>query len=327
MTSKYIFNHGRLKRQDHTIVFETKDGKKQALPIEQIEDIHIFAEVDFNTSFLELVSEHNIFVHIYNYYGFYSGSYIPRKKQISGYVDVQQAAHYLDNEKRMYLARRFVEGAVHHILRNLRRKKESTEWAIQKIQEEAKKLPLTNTVSELMGKEGNIRKIYYSAFNDLCKNPLFRFEKRVKRPPTDPINAMISFGNSLIYTNILSELFKTTINPTISFLHEPSTKRYSLSLDLAEIFKPLIIDSVIFYLINNRMVNEAHFEKVEGVCFLNEDGKKLFISEFERKMKTTVKHRKLKRNITYRQFIRQEAYKLIKHFIGDQIYKPLKAWW
>jgi CRISPR-associated protein Cas1 len=308
-------------------VFIDYEEKKKTLPIEQIDDIHIFAEVDFNSSFFNLMSQHDIFVHMYNYYGYYSGSYVPRNKQVSGYVDVQQAAHYLDDDKRIYLARRFIDGAVHHILRNLRRKKENTALAIQKILEEKRMLARVHQITELMGIEGRIRKIYYSAFNDLCKNPFFRFEKREKRPPTDPMNALISFGNGLLYTDVLRELYKTTINPTISFLHQPTRKRYSLCLDVAEIFKPLIIDQLIFYLINNRMLKDTHFDQVEGVCFLNEDGRKLFLSEYDKKMKTTVKHRKLNRNVSYKSFIRHEGYKLIKHFIGDEEYKPLKAWW
>ncbi|MFD1423439.1 type I-B CRISPR-associated endonuclease Cas1b [Laceyella tengchongensis] len=239
MRSFYVINSGRFKRQDNTIVFIDYEEKKKTLPIEQINDIHIFAEVDFNSSFFNLMSQHDIFVHMYNYYGYYSGSYVPRNKQVSGYVDVQQAAHYLDDDKRIYLARRFIDGAVHHILRNLRRKKENTALAIQKILEEKRMLARVHQITELMGIEGRIRKIYYSAFNDLCKNPFFRFEKREKRPPTDPMNALISFGNGLLYTDVLRELYKTTINPTISFLHQPTRKRYSLCLDVAEIFKPL----------------------------------------------------------------------------------------
>ncbi|MGX9708252.1 type I-B CRISPR-associated endonuclease Cas1b [Laceyella tengchongensis] len=327
MRSFYVINSGRFKRQDNTIVFIDYEEKKKTLPIEQINDIHIFAEVDFNSSFFNLMSQHDIFVHMYNYYGYYSGSYVPRNKQVSGYVDVQQAAHYLDDDKRIYLARRFIDGAVHHILRNLRRKKENTALAIQKILEEKRMLARVHQITELMGIEGRIRKIYYSAFNDLCKNPFFRFEKREKRPPTDPMNALISFGNGLLYTDVLRELYKTTINPTISFLHQPTRKRYSLCLDVAEIFKPLIIDQLIFYLINNRMLKDTHFDQVEGVCFLNEDGRKLFLSEYDKKMMTTVKHRKLNRNVSYKSFIRHEGYKLIKHFIGDEEYKPLKAWW
>lgn len=130
-----------------------------------------------------------------------------------------------------------------------------------------------------------------------------------------------------MYTAIISEIYKTVLDPTVSFLHEPSTKRFSLSLDIAEIFKPLVVDSLILTLLNNRRLQEKHFEKKDGGVLLNEDGRKRFLEAFDEKMKTTIKHRKLKRNVSYRYLIRLEAYKLIKHFIGDETYKPFKAWW
>lgn len=225
----------------------------------------------------------------------------------------------------MYLAKSFIDSAIHHILRNLR-KYDNTEIFIEKIEMERNKVLSSNAIDELMGAEGRSRKIYYEAFNLILKNG-FEFEKREKRPPKDPINALISFGNSLMYTTVLGEIYKTQLDPTISYLHEPSTKRFSLSLDLAEIFKPLIIDPIIFSMINNRMIKLEHFNIEEGICFLNNEGKAKFIKQFEKRMGTTIKHRKLNRKVSYRTFIRLECYKLIKHLIGDAIYKPLKAWW
>lgn len=181
-------------------------------------------------------------------------------------------------------------------------------------------------IQELMGTEGRIRQIYYQSFNKILNNN-FIFKTRQKRPPTDPLNALISFGNSLAYSVILSEIYKTQLDPTISYLHEPSSKRFSLSLDLSEIFKPLIVDSVIISLINNRVINSKHFSEKDGIVMLNEEGKKRYIIEWQKKLETTIKHRTLKRNVSYRFFIRLECYKLIKHVIGDEVYKPLKAWW
>ncbi|OJT88124.1 CRISPR-associated endonuclease Cas1, partial [Clostridioides difficile] len=155
----------------------------------------------------------------------------------------------------------------------------------------------------------------------------FEFYKREKRPPKDPVNALMSFGNSIMYTNVLSEIYKTQLDPTISFLHEPSTKRFSLSLDIAEIFKPIIIDTIIFSLINNKRINKNDFEYQDKICYLSEKGKKKFLQEFENKMQTTIKHRNLNRKVSYRMFIRLECYKLIKHFINDERYKVLKVWW
>lgn len=178
-----------------------------------------------------------------------------------------------------------------------------------------------------MGKEGRIRQIYYQAFTSILPED-FAYEGRSKQPPNDPLNALISFGNSMMYRAILSEIYRTQLDPTISYLHEPSTKRFSLSLDLAEIFKPLIVDSLIFSLINRKAITLKHFDMLEGkMCYLNEDGQKRFLRAWEETLARTVKHRKLKRNTSYRYMIRLECYKLIKHVINDVVYKPLKAWW
>ncbi|SHH83000.1 CRISPR-associated protein, Cas1 family [Caloranaerobacter azorensis DSM 13643] len=322
----YIFNNGRLKRKDNTIYFIDCLENKRALPIQQINSIHLFGEIDLNSKLINYLSQYGIMLNFYNYYGHYSGTYYPRKKNVSGFTLVNQAAHYNDYEKRLCIAKSFVDSAVHHILKNMRRHKEGIEDLIERIQIERNNIEKAQRIDELMGIEGRIRKSYYKSFSKILKSD-FNIQKREKRPPTDPVNAMISFGNSLMYMTVLSEIYKTQLDPTISFLHEPSVKRFSLSLDISEIFKPLVVDTVIFYLVNNRIITFDDFNIDEGICYLNEKGRKKFISEYERKLDTTIKHRKLKRKVSYRTFIKLECYKLIKHFIGDEEYKPLKAWW
>lgn len=321
----YIFSSGRLKRKENTIYFEDGEGNKKALPIEDVDKIHMFGEIDINSKLLNYISRYSILLNFYNYYGFYTGTFYSKKKNVSGFLLVKQAENYSNHERRLFFAKSFIDSAIFHILRNLRNYT-GTEEYIEKIKFEKNNVLNSKNVNELMGAEGRMRKIYYSAFNLILKNG-FTFEHREKRPPSDPVNAMISFGNSIMYTTVLGEIYKTQLDPTISYLHEPSTKRFSLSLDLAEIFKPLIVDPVIFRLINNRMITNADFSNQEGICFLNEIGKKKFLKEFQEKLDTTVKHRKLGRKVSYKTFIRLECYKIIKHLVNDDIYKPLKAWW
>jgi CRISPR-associated protein Cas1 len=327
MRDHYVFSNGRLKRKENTIYFENEDGIKKPLPIEKIRTLHLFGEVDLNSKLLNYLSQHGISLQFYNYYGFYSGAFHPREVKESGHVIVKQCEHYSDRFKRLYLAYQFINGAIHHMLRNLRNYKTETLDYINEIELLYSQLQSSTSIQELMGREGQIRHLYYQAFNQIFKQD-FVMEKREKQPPRDPVNALISFGNTLMYTAVLGEIYKTPLNPTISYLHEPSTKRYSLSLDLAEIFKPLIVDPIIFSLINKRQMTKKHFDYLEGeICYLNDEGKQKFIMAWEEKLKQSVKHRKLKRNVTYRYFIRLECYKLVKHVIDDEVYKPLKAWW
>ncbi|KYD19345.1 MAG: type I-B CRISPR-associated endonuclease Cas1 [Caldibacillus debilis] len=325
----FVFSPGRMQRKNNTFYFVDEEGNKKSLPIHQIDSIYVFGTLDMNTEFLHLLNQHNVAMHIFNYYGFYSGSFYPRQQKVSGFTVVHQAEHYLNKEKRLFLAKQFVKSASFHMLRNLRhyKGKEGVQTIIDQILRYQNELDRAETVQEVMGIEGMIRQNYYVAFNMFLSGD-FAFDERTKRPPKDPLNALISFGNSLCYTKVLSEIYKTHLDPTISFLHEPSTKRFSLSLDIAEIFKPLIVDPVIFTLINKNQLNvKRDFEYIDEMVILNDMGKKKFLNEWMQKLQTTVRHRQLNRNVSYQYFIRLECYKLIKHFIGDQNYKPLKAWW
>ncbi len=221
----------------------------------------------------------------------------------------------------------FIEGAVYHILRNLRKNEVDKTLYIDIEEELFPKVFEVNSIEELMAIEGNIRDRYYQLFNEIIQNEDFYMEKREKRPPSNPINALISFGNSIMYNTVLTEIYRTQLDPTISYLHAPQEKRFSLSLDLAEIFKPFIIDPLIFSLIRTKQITIKDFDKDLNFSYLNEKGRKKFLKAYEERLAKTVKHRKLKRKVSYRQLIRLECYKLIKHLIGDDIYKPFKAWW
>jgi len=322
----YIFKSGRLKRKENTLIFEySEDGsvKKKFLPVENISEIYLFGEIDLNTKALNFLSQKGIVVHYFNYYGFYSGSILPRKKNVSGYLVVNQAKHYLDPDRRLALAASFVDGAAFHIARNLRKRGIKMDY----VEELSKTIYGQKDIPSLMNVEGKIREFYYSKFSEILQNEFFKLKKREKRPPTNAINALISYGNSLMYSAVLSEIYKTQLDPTISYLHEPSTSRFSLSLDISEIFKPLIIDPVIFSLVNKKILSKNDFDKDLNYAYLSETGRKKFVRAFNDKLNSTIRHRKLKRNVSYRYLIRLECYKLIKHLIGDEFYKPLKAWW
>ena len=184
----------------------------------------------------------------------------------------------------------------------------------------------SQNVSELMGYEGNIRKIYYDAWNIII-NQKIDFEKRVKHPPDNMINTLISFVNTIIYTRTLGEIYKTQLNPTISYLHEPGVRRFSLCLDLSEIFKPLIADRLIFSLLNKNQITESDFTKNLNFLHLDKKASQLIVKQIDEKIKTTVHHKELDKDVSYQYLIRLEAYKIIKHLIGEKEYQPFKMWW
>lgn len=325
----YLFSSGKLSRKDNVIRLETINGEYKDLKIEVTRDIYVFGEVSLNTKCLNYLGQLKIPVHIFNYYGHYTGSFYPKESYISGKLLINQVEHYLDIEKRLKIAIEFLEGGVHNILRNLRyycSRGKNLESEIEEIVIFRRRMKLAKSITELMGIEGNIRKVYYSCWNKIFNDEV-EFEKRVKNPPDNFINSLISFLNTLIYTVVLTEIYKTQLNPTISYLHTAGERRFSLCLDIAEIFKPVIVDRLIFRLINRKIISEKDFDVESNFCYIKDKAKKNILRLFDESLKETIKHKILKRDVSYRHLIRLECYKLIKLLIENEEYNSFKMWW
>ena len=327
--SYYIYNSGDLQRKDNTLRFTSYEGEKRDIPVERISDIYVMTEMTFNTAFINYISKYGIPVHFFNYYQFYTGSYYPRESLLAGQLLVKQVEHYTNPLRRILLAQRFVEAAADNIYRNLRYyngRGKDVSVQMMEISTLRKDIPKAETIEELMGIEGNIRKNYYRAWKIII-NQEIDFEKRVMHPPDNMINSLISFVNSLIYSKTLSEIYQTQLNPTISYLHEPGVRRFSLCLDISEIFKPLIGDRLIFSLLNRNQITEDSFTKELNFLHLKKEASQTVVREFEAKLKTTIMHKDLNRQVSYQYLIRLEAYKLIKHLIGEKEYEGFRIWW
>ena len=131
----------------------------------------------------------------------------------------------------------------------------------------------------------------------------------------------------MIYAKVLSEIYHTQLNPTISYLHEPGVRRFSLCLDVSEVFKPLIGDRLIFSLLNRKQITEDSFTKELNFLHLKKEASALIARELEERLKKTIMHKELGRQVSYQYLIRLEAYKLIKHLIGEKEYEGFKIWW
>ncbi|NLZ53203.1 MAG: type I-B CRISPR-associated endonuclease Cas1 [Thermoanaerobacteraceae bacterium] len=325
----YIFTEGELKRKDNTLCYETEAGRR-FIPVENINEIMVFGEVNFNKSLLEFVSQKEILIHYFNYYGYYMGTFYPREHLNSGYMILKQAEFYLNNVERINLARSIVYGAYRNIRQVLKyyqnRGRELTE-TIETIEEMANSISDCKDINQLMAVEGHIREQYYQAFDEITRNKDFLFQARSRRPPQNNMNVLISLGNSILYTQVLSEIYKTHLDPRIGFLHATNFRRFTLNLDVAEIFKPIIIDRLIFSVIDKKMITKGDFEKRTGGLLLKDKGKKVFVQELDNKLQTTIKHKKIGRPVSYRRLIRLELYKLEKHLMGEEEYEPFVATW
>lgn len=327
--SYYIYNNGTLKRKDNSLIFVDELGQRRSIPIETVNEIYVMSEMNFNTSLINYLSKYGVIVHFFNYYSFYTGSFQPREKLVSGSLLVNQVNYYTDDKKRLDIARRFIDGASYNIYRNLRYyngRGKDVQIYMDKIEALRKQIYTTTSINELMGYEGNIRKIYYEAWNIIIDQKI-DFTKRVKNPPDNMINTLISFVNTLIYTKVLAAIYNTQLNPTISYLHEPGTRRFSLSLDISEVFKPILADRLIFSLLNKKQISEKSFTKELNYLHLTEKASKIIVGELDEKLQTTIKHKDLNKSVSYEYLMRLECYKLVKHLLGEKEYEPFKIWW
>ncbi len=330
----YLFNAGRMSRKDNTLCFVAVNeaGEEQPakhLPIETVNELFAFGALDANSAIYNFLGQHHVPVHFFDYYGHYTGSFMARDYLQSGRVHIAQTKAYLDPKKRVAIAQSFVDGASFNMLKNLKyydNRGRDMEPFITRIETYRESIPLSKDVPQLMGLEGNCRSTYYDAF-DLIIND-FEMGNRTKQPPSNEVNALISFGNMLCYTLALSQIYHTQLNPTISFLHEPGERRFSLSLDIAEIFKPIYVDRIIFKLLNKKEIQAKHFDRNTNGCRLNETGKQIFTREWDTKLKETIKHRVMNKQVSYRHLVKLECYKLMRHFLDEgSVYKPLKMYW
>ena len=331
--SYYLFNPGRMSRKDNTLKFtptdeEGKEGDPKYIPIEGVDNLYAFGSLDGNSALYNFLGKEQVSVHFFDYYEHYTGSFMPKDYLLAGKMLIAQADAYTKPKKRIAIAQKFTEGAAFNMVKNLRyynNREKDTTVQIDRIEKLTELIATAPDIESLMGIEGNIRMSYYEAFAIIIND--FEMGQRSRQPPSNEVNAMISFVNSLCYTLSLDMIYHTQLNPTISFLHQPGERRYSLALDLAEIFKPILADRLIFTLLNKRQVQKNDFDHRLNSCLLKDSGRKVVVKAWDEKLNETIKHRALGRNVSYKHLVKLECYKLAKHILGIEDYKPFKAWW
>lgn len=322
----HIVNEGILSQSDYTILFENKN-KKVYIPIEATKILNIYSNIIINSNFFNLMNSKNIIVNLFDKHNRYIGKFIPNNTRKSCLLLLKQVEIYNDYNKRMNMAKDILSSEIYNLKSNLkyynRRYNHDIKEKIKLIEKTEKEINLIKEHEKLLLCEARIKGIYYSCFNEILQNEKFKFIKRSKRPPQDPINALISFGNTLLYNYIAKEIYKTKLDIRIAYLHSSNNRYESLNLDLANIFKPIIVDKIIFKLINKKIINDRlHFENINGGVYLTGEGKNIVINEFYKKIKdiTTIGNNKM----SYEKIIRKEIYKLSNSIMNEEKYKAFK---
>ena len=321
--TRYIFSMGELKRKDNSIAFINEKGNFY-IPIEDTRELYCMNEVSFNTKFLDFIARAGITLHLFNYHGNYSGTFYPKDQLISGDLTIKQSIMYIEN--RLIIAKAIVNSIARNIHETLyhyyRHDKKELKPYLDWLKSDVPAfLDKELRIEQILFIEGQVWSRFYDSFKHFLPED-FLMNKRVKRPPDNPMNALVSFGNTLLYTKTISAIYNTHLNQSISFLHSSREGRFSLSLDLSEAFKPIIVFRTIFDLVGRKKLQVTkHFDKNLNYALLNTEGKKIFIVAFEERLNESFMHPKLKRKVSYKHAIKLDGYKLIKSIVEGREFK------
>ena len=320
METLFVTRDAQLKQHENTLQIRFADKQVRSLPIEKLSHIVLLSESRLNSRLLSLCGKHNVRISIFDYYGYFKGAFEPRNNNPSGKVKLKQAVLLLDDKRRMAVAREVVRGAAHNMMANLRyyqyRGNEALKESVLGMQKQLSDIAKAKTAAELMGIEGQLHLWYYDAWKLIDAE--LDFGKRVRRPPDNPINCLISFLNQMVYTVVRHEISKTHLEETFSLLHAPGYGRASLSLDLAEPFKPVLSDMLIFRMVKRRMVDENWFVQQEGVCLLSETGRQHVAEQFSIRLEEHYQGK------SYRNWIYREALAIEREVLDVAEYEAFK---
>ncbi len=314
---------------------------KKRIPLHKVDDVVVMGEITMTASALYLLLEKNIEIHFLNYLGQFKGRLSPPLTKNSLLRMAQHRTHN-DMTKRCELARRFVIGKLSNqrtmLQRHNRRQPDAAlSQEIDHIAILIRDLTTLSVVTEnvqqlisgdtgiagtpletILGLEGAGSAAYFRCFGKLLADQeQWSFAGRVKRPPTDPVNALLSYGYAMLTSQVASSLQMVGFDQYVGYLHSSTYGRPALALDLMEEFRPIVVDSVVLTLLNNRMLTPNDFIVELGAYRLKKEPRKLFLTRFEERLNEEVTHPVFGYKVKYRRCIELQARLIAKYLTGE----------
>jgi CRISPR-associated protein Cas1 len=352
MTTLYVTEpRSTVKKDGDTLLVDIPGNRDQGtqrrkvrIPLRKVTQVVIQGHSTLTTPAIVALMEQNSDVCFLSYYGQFRGRLLPGESK-NGLLRLAQHRAHADPDAAMTLAQRFVQGKLHNmrtlLLRSNRKLEDpvvaqATEEMAQIIQDVVAlendvavvgpdpSRPLSqSTWGTLLGYEGAASLLYFSVFGRLFSDD-WGFSGRKKRPPTDPTNALLSYGYTLLLNHVASACQIVGFDPFIGYLHSTQYGKPALALDLMEEFRTPVIDSVVLTVLNNGMLRPTDFEDKLGACYLSDSGRKTFLQKFEDRMQTEIKHPTFGYKASYRKCLELQA-RLVGKWLLNEIpdYPPL----
>jgi CRISPR-associated protein Cas1 len=280
--------------------------------------VSIYGMVQFSTQALRDLTARGVPIHFHSQSGWHDG-YMAGHNQPS--LVVRRAQFRLADSPggALALAKRFVRTKVANQRTFLRRNAEpAPKETLATMKRALQRLEGASTLEELMGFEGEAAAAYFSAFGALllprqALDTAFAWEKRNRRPPTDAVNAMLSFAYALLAGLARTAVMKAGFDPMLGFLHSERPGRPALALDFMEEFRPVLADSVAITMINTGEIQPGHFVERSGAVNLNDHGRKKVIEAFEQRLDSLVSHPVFGYRVSWRKILEIQARLLARH--------------
>jgi CRISPR-associated protein Cas1 len=315
----YVQEQGAYVGKDgDRIVAKYKDEKLASTPLIDVSQVSLFGNVQMSAQALREVTSRGIPICHFSYGGWFHAL---TSSLIHKNVELRQAQFAIaaDPLRSLALARGFILAKMKNCRTLLRRHANNQHRAeLDQLADYLRKAEQATSAETLLGLEGTAARLYFQGFARLLKGgPAFDLNGRNRRPPTDPVNALLSFVYSLLAKELTVTLHAVGFDPMLGFFHRPQYGRPSLALDLAEEFRPLIGDSVVLTLVNNAEVTGSDFVNRAGAVALTDRGRKSVLTAFERRLETEITHPIFGYRISYRRILEVQARLLSRVLLGE----------
>lgn len=320
-----------------------KEKRKVRVPLIKVDAVVVYGDVTLTSAALAALLQQRAEVSFCSHYGRFRGRLSPEFSKNSLIRLAQHRAHS-DPARCASLARAFVQGKLSNmrtILLRANRKREDPKIAaasesikgvleqVQALQPQEAAAPpnparpqADSLQGRLLGLEGAASAFYFSVLGRLLKGD-WGFERRSRRPPTDPVNALLSYGYVLLTHHVASAVNVVGLDPFIGFLHSSQYGKPALALDVLEEFRAPVVDSVVLTLLNNRMLKRKDFEEKLGAWRLSEAGRRTFLTRFEERLNETIVHPTFSYKATYRRCLELQVRLVAKCLTGEvDEYRP-----
>ena len=320
MPTVYITRGTRISKTRKRLIVTKDEDKIADLPLINVDQVVVFGNISITGAIIQSLLQENIPITYLSYYGKYRGRLTPEISSNST-LRLKQFEAYKDEKISLELSKQIASAKISNMRTFLMKstsgaRSENAQKSVDQMKNILDKLNTAANKDSVRGYEGTSAKYYFGVFDEII-NDEFEFNGRNRQPPRDPVNSLLSFGYTLLLNDMMTAINVVGLDPYIGFFHSVEQGKPTLALDLIEEFRQVIIDAVVKSVINKRMIKQDHFDIDEDKVLISDEGRKIFLEQYEQRMNTKLSHSQREESVTWRKAMELQV-GLIKEIINGQ---------